>query len=143
MCCGSVITVDVNSGKKYKLWISLMLLGSMTGCHQMNERSFFYKGYQFPLCARCTGLLLGQLAGLLLVVFFLKRDIKLLFCLAAISTLLMGIDGIGQLKNFWQSTNLRRVLTGVLCGCFVTMFNITLILALVDFITTILNLRYP
>ena len=112
-----------------------MRLGAMTGCHQMNERSFSCKGYQFPLCARCTGLLLGQFAGLLLVAFFVW-DIKLLFGLAAISTLLMGIDGIGQLKNLWRSTNLRRVFTGVLCGCFVTMFNIKLILALVELMTT-------
>lgn len=25
------------------------------GCHRRPERSFFYKGRQFPICARCTG----------------------------------------------------------------------------------------
>ena len=29
------------------------------GCHQMATRSFFFKGFQFPLCARCTGILVG------------------------------------------------------------------------------------
>ncbi|MBQ3473297.1 MAG: DUF2085 domain-containing protein, partial [Methanobrevibacter sp.] len=24
-------------------------------CHRMHERSFFIKGHQFPVCARCTG----------------------------------------------------------------------------------------
>ena len=42
-----------------KLWIKLMEIGAMTGCHQMPERSFFFKGYQFPVCERCTGLLIG------------------------------------------------------------------------------------
>ena len=30
-------------------------IGQLSGCHRMPERSFFYKGYQFPVCARCTG----------------------------------------------------------------------------------------
>jgi hypothetical protein len=28
-------------------------------CHQLQERSFFIRGRQMPLCARCTGILLG------------------------------------------------------------------------------------
>ncbi|HEX7283845.1 MAG TPA: DUF2085 domain-containing protein [Vicinamibacterales bacterium] len=33
-------------------------------CHQIPERSFFVDGWQLPVCARCTGLYLGALAGL-------------------------------------------------------------------------------
>ena len=108
----------------------LMRMGSKTGCHQLNDRSFSFKGYQFPLCARCTGLLLGQITGLLLSVIFIKCDIRPLFCLAVFSTLLLGADGIGQLKKIWLSTNSRRLFTGILCGNFVTMFNIKLIITL-------------
>jgi uncharacterized membrane protein len=108
-----------------------MRLGSKTGCHQMNDRSFSWKGYQFPVCARCTGLLFGQIAGFLLSLFFIKCDIKLLFCFAVFSTLLLGADGVGQLKKLWISTNPRRFLTGILCGSFVTIFNIKLIVTLV------------
>ena len=35
--------------KKDKKWISMMEYGHRLGCHQMSERSFFYKGYQFPV----------------------------------------------------------------------------------------------
>ena len=43
-----------------------MKIGHTTGCHQMPERSFFWKEYQFPICARCTGLAVGYLIGIML-----------------------------------------------------------------------------
>jgi len=100
----------------------------------MHERSFFWKGSQFPLCARCTGLLIGQAAALFLFLLFVRSDIRILLCLAGISVLIMGIDGLGQLKNIWLSTNPRRLVTGLLCGCFVTIFNINFIIMLVKFL---------
>ncbi|MCL2128512.1 MAG: DUF2085 domain-containing protein [Treponema sp.] len=116
--------------RKTKLWVSLMKLGAKTGCHQMNGRSFSFRGYQFPLCARCTGLLAGQAAGLFLFFLYAKFDLRLLFCAAALSVLPLGIDGAGQLKKLWLSTNARRFFTGTLCGYFVTVFNINAIIAL-------------
>jgi len=113
-----------------KIWISLMQMGSKTGCHQMNGRSFSFKGYQFPICARCTGLLLGQITGLILSFFFIKCDIRILLGLAVFSTLMLGVDGIGQLKKLWMSTNSRRFITGILCGHFVAVFIIKLIITL-------------
>lgn len=35
-------------------------------CHQRPERSFHYHGSQLPVCARCLGLYVGGLAGVLL-----------------------------------------------------------------------------
>jgi uncharacterized membrane protein len=57
-----------------------------------------------------------------------------LLCPAAASIIFLGIDGIGQLKNKWLSTNPRRLLTGLLCGYFVTIFNVKLIFVLIDFV---------
>ena len=105
-----------------------MRLGAKTGCHQMHDRSFFWKGSQYPLCARCTGLLIGQSAALFLFLLFIHFDIRFLLCLAAASVLIMGIDGLGQMKNLWLSTNPRRLVTGILCGLFVTVFNLNLII---------------
>jgi len=109
-----------------------MRLGAKTGCHQMNERSFSCKDYQFPLCARCTGLLLGQVAGLCLFMLFARLDIRLLLFPALVSVTALGVDGIGQLKKLWASTNMRRLLTGLLCGFFVTVCIINLIIKIIS-----------
>ena len=34
-------------------------------CHQRPDRSFFIDGHQLPVCARCTGLYLSGLIGLI------------------------------------------------------------------------------
>jgi uncharacterized membrane protein len=33
-------------------------------CHQLPERSFYVSGVQLPVCARCTALYLGGVAGM-------------------------------------------------------------------------------
>jgi uncharacterized membrane protein len=37
-------------------------------CHQRSERSFFFHGHQFAVCARCTGIYLGAAAGAALAI---------------------------------------------------------------------------
>jgi len=108
-----------------------MRLGAKTGCHQMNERSFSYKNYQFPLCARCTGLLVGQVAGYCLFMLFARFDLQLLLLPALVSVTALGVDGIGQLKGSWLSTNPRRLITGLFSGFFVTVFIANLIVKII------------
>jgi uncharacterized membrane protein len=112
------IIVETNLNRKIKIWISLMKLGATTGCHQMHERSFSIKGYQFPVCARCTGLGLGQFLGLALYPLYIQCNLKTLLILDIIFIAMLGIDGLGQLKKLWVSTNRRRFLTGLFCGFF-------------------------
>ena len=57
-----------------------MHIGKYSGCHQMPERSFFINGMQFPLCARCTGILAGYLVGVLLFVLKIFVPIELCLC---------------------------------------------------------------
>lgn len=89
----------------------LMEVGAVSGCHQMPERSFFIKGYQFPLCARCSGLLIGYTIGLCL---WAIRKLSVPVCL--ILCLIMYIDWKLQDMQWIMSTNLRRMLTGIICG---------------------------
>jgi len=128
---GSAVIVDINLNKPLtkpvKAWIVLMRLGAKTGCHQMHERSLFVRGYQFPLCARCTGLLIGIIAGMASLLLFVNCNIRSLLLLAGLSIVLLGIDGFFQLKKVWVSTNFRRMITGILCGFFVTGFFIRII----------------
>ena len=96
---------------KLKIWIKLMNIGSRLGCHQMPERSFFYKGYQFPVCARCTGLIIGYLLGVL--IYFLK---VLNWKIAIILCIPLVLDGGSQYLNWRISYQVLRLITGILCG---------------------------
>ncbi|MEI6578815.1 MAG: DUF2085 domain-containing protein [Eubacteriales bacterium] len=82
------------------------------GCHCRADRSFFYKGKQFPVCARCTGVLFGYPLGILWLIIFVHWNIGI--CLLACVPMI--IDGIGQQRGKWESNNLRRLLTGLLLG---------------------------
>ena len=100
------------SKKQERVWIKLMNYGSKLGCHQLSERSFFYKGFQFPLCARCTGIVIGEifLAPLSLLFFETPYWVSIIFIL------IMAIDGGLQYLNILQSNNIRRLITGILAG---------------------------
>ena len=102
---------------KDKLWISLMKLGHLTGCHQCQERSFFYKGYQFPVCARCTGALLGEILAYLVALLGIVCSPILCFVLIVA----MGIDWLVQYIGVVDSTNIRRLVTGLMGGFGLTM----------------------
>ena len=81
-------------------------------CHQKPERSFFYKGKQFPLCARCTGINLGYLA----LPLFVFGVIKIPLLWTIIMIIPTYIDGTIQAYFNIESTNSRRFITGLLSG---------------------------
>lgn len=82
-------------------------------CHRRPDRSFHCcNGKQFPLCARCTGILAGYFLGLLLAI--MTGPIFVIYAfLLLIPTL---IDGFIQLLTNYESTNLRRLVTGISAG---------------------------
>ena len=98
--------------KKTKFWIALMNFGAKMGCHQIPDRSFSYKGYQFPVCARCTGVIIGEIVSIITILCALK--IRWVYALAMI--VLLAIDGGLQYINVWKSNNVRRIITGILAG---------------------------
>jgi len=85
-------------------------------CHQKADRSFFINGNQMPFCSRCTAIWLGLTIGLGLMVFYkIELDERFLI-LIVIGIVPIGIDGVGQLLNLWESTNIIRSITGLLAG---------------------------
>jgi len=85
-------------------------------CHQKVERSFFINGNQMPFCSRCTAIWLGLAIGLSFMVFYrIQLDEKFLFAII-IGLVPIGVDGVGQLFGFWESTNIIRLITGLLAG---------------------------
>ena len=106
-----------------------MKLGKRLGCHQMPERSFSVKGYQFPICARCTGVLLGELVAIISL-FFFQLDL-----LVSILLLIpMGIDWGLQYIKLFPSNNVRRVITGTLGGYALTFIYYHIICGIIRFI---------
>lgn len=90
------------------MYLKLVRLGNFLGCHQMASRSFFFYDKQFFICARCTGIYLGNFIGLFL---FYDNIYVLLFLYA-----LTYIDGFVQLKTSYVSNNPTRFITGLLSG---------------------------
>ena len=82
------------------------------GCHCRPDRSFFFRGRQLPLCARCT----GQLAGILLAVpWGAAFGFPPVWACGAL-LLPLAADGFLQALTPYESTNPRRLATGVLFG---------------------------
>lgn len=94
-----------------KIWIEMMEIGRKLGCHQMPERSFFYKGYQFPVCARCTGVIISSFVALTI---FLKKKLPIKICIGMSSIML--IDWLVQYFGIRESNNKRRLITGFIGG---------------------------
>lgn len=93
------------------IYQKLMSIGKGSGCHQMPERSFFIKGKQFPVCARCTGVLVGNITAYIL--FFLCVP-PLELCV--IGCTVMFVDWYVQYIKICKSTNIRRLITGIIGG---------------------------
>lgn len=97
--------------KNDKIWLKMMNFGHRLGCHQMPERSFFYKDYQFPVCARCTGVIIGEIIALIIIIIGVR--IRIISALAIL--MIMGFDWGFQFFKIKESNNIRRILSGI-CG---------------------------
>ena len=107
---GSMMNID-RKNSAFATWKVLMSWGESTGCHQMPERSFFLRGYQFPVCARCTGVIIGYLLAVPIYdISGFHKKTSLSGCLFMLAD--WGIQKI-RLK---ESTNARRFLTGLIGG---------------------------
>ena len=74
-------------------------------------------GYKFLVCARNTAIFVGLLvAGVTLLMLPGKRHALPNLALLIVGLIPMGIDGTGQLIGLWESTNLSRMITGLIAG---------------------------
>ncbi len=81
-------------------------------CHQIPSRSFFYKDWQFPICARCTGIHLGYLSFpiFLFSLFNLNLWLSIVFIIPTL------IDGLTQAFLNRESNNWLRFTSGIAAG---------------------------
>lgn len=85
-------------------------------CHQKADRSLFFNNNEMPFCTRCTAIWLGLALGLgFMVLYTIALNEKFLLVIL-LGLVPIGVDGVGQLFGFWESSNLVRFITGVLAG---------------------------
>ncbi|MBI9045623.1 MAG: DUF2085 domain-containing protein [Anaerolineaceae bacterium] len=98
-------------------------------CHQIPSHSFQIGERSLPLCARCTGMHLGALFGLIFHLFRGKRGLFPPFKLLIVFGLFLiafGLDGINSyltllppfdwIPDSYEPQNWLRLVTGVLLG---------------------------
>jgi len=101
---------DARVGPVLLLNVGQKRLGFAFFCHRQPERSFAIRGHQFPVCSRCTGLLLGFFGFIVLALF----NVQIPLFAGLIMLVPMAIDGTSQLTGLRESNNLLRLLTGFL-----------------------------
>lgn len=84
----------------------------LVSCHRLPERSFFFKGKQLPVCARCTGIYIGFFSAPL----FLFDVIRFNLLITILLIFPAVIDGLTQAIFKRESNNILRVTTGFIYG---------------------------
>jgi len=113
-------------------WASLVYAVYSPFCHQFSDRSMSCFGHPLSICARCLGINLGFLLGLVLYPFIRGwRQVrvpekKVFFLLSAPIVL----DAAANFIKLWQSPNAVRLATGLLWGVLLPFYFIT---GIVDF----------
>ena len=103
-----------------RIWLFLFRIGAFLGCHQLPQRSFIVFDMQFPVCARCTGLLFGEIIAI--IILFNKHTID--YRMSLVFLLFMFIDWLIQYLKVKESNNLRRFFTGWFGGIRIIGLNI-------------------
>jgi len=82
-------------------------------CHQLSHRSYEYNNNQMPFCARDVGIFLGLAIGFIVS---LGRRINITLPIIILSLIPIGLDGTIQLVTEYESTNPKRIITGMIAG---------------------------
>lgn len=95
-------------------------------CHQIEARSFQINGRSFPLCARCSGLFLGALLGLIYQVIQGRKGrmpplgASLFFGLLAFAWVFDGFNSflmlVPSISSLYTTQNWTRLVTGTGMG---------------------------
>lgn len=125
------VSMDDMKDRMLRIYAKLMLAGFRIGCHQRADRSFFWKDYQFPVCARCTGVIVGYIITLPLYFIW---DASIMLCIAFAA--IMFVDWLIQHLRILESTNIRRLVTGVMGGYSIFTLQILAVKQIVQWVTT-------
>jgi uncharacterized membrane protein len=85
-------------------------------CHGIVERCLPLFGVPMPICARCTGIYLGMLAGLTAFLIVPRVQERVMRYVSFVAVMPLAIDGLTQLAGLRTSTNPLRMVTGLAAG---------------------------
>ncbi len=109
--------------------------GKIPLCNRNPERALHIGDFVFPICYRCMMLGIGIFIGCIFF-YILKEKKNMLFkfkhfILAIILIIPTFIDGLVQTLSTYESTNLRRSVTGLIAGLGIS-FLIIIILQFIE-----------
>ena len=91
---------------------SIYYIGDLN-CHQLSNRSYSYNDNQMSFCARDTGIFVGLVLGFM---YASRKKIILTLPIIIAALLPIGLDGTIQLLTDYESTNPKRLITGLIAG---------------------------
>ena len=98
-----------------------MTFGLEPLCNKRPETAPHLGAFCFPICWRCTALIIGVVCG-----FMIKRFIEdnrtFVMSLSIIAILPCLVDGLRQRFSDYDSTNIRRIIYGYVAGIGMRLF---------------------
>jgi len=96
-------------------------------CHQIPERSFFFRGFPLAVCGRCLGIYLGFSAGTILYPFLRRfsRPFLPATSIFVLVSLPIGLDTAGNFLGLWASPIGLRLAAGLVWGSVLPFYLIT------------------
>jgi uncharacterized membrane protein len=96
-------------------------------CHGIPHRCLFLFGTRMPICARCTAIYIGLIAGVAAFPIASWIHERLLRVAMYAAMLPMAVDGFTQLFRLRESTNILRIATGFPAAFFFVLWAMSAI----------------
>ncbi len=96
-------------------------------CHGIESRCLTIFGVPMPICARCTAIYIGLVAGVAGFMLLPVIEERLMRMMVLFAALPMAIDGITQAARLRESTNGLRMITGFIAAFAFSMWAMTAI----------------
>lgn len=101
------------------------------GCHGEEKKCLHLNGKHLPLCARCTGAIIGHCAAILSSFFFTFNNS--IYLITAALLLIMFLDWWMQNNRKWYHSNFTRLITGILGGFGIAISIISICVKLIQY----------
>lgn len=93
------------------------IVGKVPLCNRKGDRAPHFFGFCFIFCYRCSGVLLGILLGYIIHQFNISLEPNLgLFLFGVVLMIFLVVDGTMQYFKDIESTNVRRLVSGLMAG---------------------------